>query len=209
MGSGIRREPEGAAEELFDLVIVGGGLQGIMIALEAVRRRLRPLLLERADFGGEMSRGALRLLQEAPPSLRSLLRPPGALDERLWWRQHFPAQVRTLPVVMPLQDGERADAPGLIDRLERRLCGVRRDDAYPDFGRPRALSRDEVLEACPMLRRPGLAGGVIWRSRRPCTGQAVPRGVALGVHDGRDRAQLHRSDRHRHPPRGDRRRRRP
>ena len=36
----------------FDLVVVGGGIYGVMLALEAGRRGQRALLLEKDDFGG-------------------------------------------------------------------------------------------------------------------------------------------------------------
>ena len=88
MGQGIRRDPQAAAEGLFDLIVVGGGIHGIMVALEATRRRLRPLLLERDDFGGGTTQAALRLLQKRPWDLRSLLRTPAAPDERFWWWRH-------------------------------------------------------------------------------------------------------------------------
>ena len=66
----LRRDPSAAATEAHDLIIVGGGIYGAMTALEAARRRLRPLLLERNDYGGATSwnshrivHGGLRYLQ--------------------------------------------------------------------------------------------------------------------------------------------------
>ena len=46
----IVRDPATACGRAYDLIIVGGGMYGSMVALEAARRGLRPLLLERDDF---------------------------------------------------------------------------------------------------------------------------------------------------------------
>ncbi|MDX1541121.1 MAG: FAD-dependent oxidoreductase, partial [Geminicoccaceae bacterium] len=171
--AGVRREPEAAAGELFDLIVVGGGIHGIMLALEATRRRLRPLLLERADFGGGATAGALRLLPEEPASLGALLRARGAADERLWWWQHFPAQVEPLPVVMPLHEGQQGPDRRPLHRLERHLRRFRKDGAPAALAGPRALSRDELIEICPHLTSPDLTGGLTW------TGLGIPSATRL------------------------------
>ena len=56
------RDPSALAVTEFDLIVVGGGVYGIMVALEATRRGLCPLLIERADFGGATSHNSLRIV---------------------------------------------------------------------------------------------------------------------------------------------------
>ncbi|MBA2564749.1 MAG: FAD-dependent oxidoreductase, partial [Gemmatimonadetes bacterium] len=56
------RDPAAAARERYDVVIVGGGAYGACLALESARRGLRPLLLERGDFGGATSWNSLRIV---------------------------------------------------------------------------------------------------------------------------------------------------
>ena len=58
----IERNPRTASRPDYDLVIVGGGVQGVALSLEAARRGLRPILLERGDFGGETSWNSLRII---------------------------------------------------------------------------------------------------------------------------------------------------
>ena len=45
-----------------DLIVVGGGIHGACLTLEAARRGLKPLLLERSDFGGATSWASLRII---------------------------------------------------------------------------------------------------------------------------------------------------
>lgn len=51
----ILRDPSGFAGNRYDLIVIGGGIYGVTLALEAVRRGLSCLLLERDDFGGHTS----------------------------------------------------------------------------------------------------------------------------------------------------------
>ena len=46
----------------WNLLIVGGGIHGAMLALEAGLRGLRALLIERADFGAATSFNSLRIV---------------------------------------------------------------------------------------------------------------------------------------------------
>ena len=59
---GAPRSVEALSRSSWDLVIVGGGVYGVAAALEAARRGLRPLLLERGDFGGETTWNSLRIV---------------------------------------------------------------------------------------------------------------------------------------------------
>ena len=62
MGSELIRDCPGAADEQYDLVVIGGGIHGAMALLEAARRGLRALLVERGDFGCGTSQHSLRIL---------------------------------------------------------------------------------------------------------------------------------------------------
>ncbi len=68
---GWRRSTLETLQEPFDLIIIGGGITGCGILLDAAQRGLRPLLLEKGDFAsGTSSRssklihGGLRYLKE-------------------------------------------------------------------------------------------------------------------------------------------------
>ena len=99
----IARDPAAVAEKHFDLAIVGGGIYGACIALEAARRGLSSVTLERADFGSQTSfnslrivHGGLRYLRDANPKLmRTMSR------ERRRWMRIAPHLVHPLPCLIP------------------------------------------------------------------------------------------------------------
>jgi glycerol-3-phosphate dehydrogenase len=99
------------AENEFDVVVVGGGITGAGVALDAATRGFSVALLERADFAaGTSSRssklvhGGLRYLQNFDLALVR-----EALLERQLMVALAPHLVHPLPLVVPAFDGVRPD----------------------------------------------------------------------------------------------------
>jgi glycerol-3-phosphate dehydrogenase len=99
-----------AAEE-FDLLVIGGGITGAGVALDAASRGYSVALVERADYAsGTSSRssklvhGGLRYLQNFDLGLVR-----EALLERQLLTALAPHLVRPLPLVVPAFDGARPD----------------------------------------------------------------------------------------------------
>ena len=160
----ILRDPAAAARARYDLIVVGGGAYGIMIALEATRRRLRPLLLESADFAGATSHNSLRILHGGLRYLQSLdlRRSLQSIRERAWWRVHFPDLVQPLPCLMPLYgDGLRRPAALRLGLLLNDLLGRWQAPAAPLQG-GRLIDAATVRTLCPAIDAAGLLGGAIW-----------------------------------------------
>jgi glycerol-3-phosphate dehydrogenase len=120
----------------FEIIIVGGGIYGAMLALEAGMRGVSTLLVESDDFGGRTSANNLRILHGGLRHLQSLdlVRYWGSVAERRWYLRHFPELTRPLPFVMPLRGRglQRRSvfhvALALNDALSiRRNSGVRHD----------------------------------------------------------------------------------
>ena len=111
----IRRDPVAVDRSHFDLVVIGGGVYGIALALEAARRRLGVLLVERRDFGGETSWNSLHIIHGGLRSLQTmdLHRFREMVTERRWWLQEFPDLVEPLPCLMPLY-GRGLRRPGVL-----------------------------------------------------------------------------------------------
>src|SRR6202012_1314125 len=96
-------------EEEFDVVVVGGGITGAGVALDAASRGYGVALLERADSAsGTSSRssklvhGGLRYLQNFDLGLVR-----EALLERQLMVRPAPHLVRPLPFVVPAFEGSR------------------------------------------------------------------------------------------------------
>lgn len=99
------------ADEEFDVVVVGGGITGAGVALDAAARGYSVALLERSDYAsGTSSRssklvhGGLRYLQNFDLGLVR-----EALLERRLMVALAPHLVRPLPLVVPAFDGARPD----------------------------------------------------------------------------------------------------
>src|ERR1700676_1408267 len=102
---------ETLAREQFDIVVIGGGITGAGVALDAASRGYSVALLERADFAsGPSSRssklvhGGLRYLQNFDLGLVR-----EALLERQLMVTLAPHLVRPLPMVVPAFEGARPD----------------------------------------------------------------------------------------------------
>src|SRR6266487_2698959 len=98
-------------EHPFDVVVVGGGITGAGVALDAASRGYSVALLERDDFGqgtssrsSKMVHGGLRYLQNFDLGLVR-----EALLERQLMVQLAPHLVRPLPFVVPAFEGARPD----------------------------------------------------------------------------------------------------
>src|SRR5438067_5159138 len=102
---------EALAGEQFDIVVIGGGITGAGVALDAASRGYSVALVEQADFAsGTSSRssklvhGGLRYLQNFDLGLVR-----EALLERQLMVRLAPQLVRPLKMVVPAFDGARPD----------------------------------------------------------------------------------------------------
>jgi glycerol-3-phosphate dehydrogenase len=139
----------------FDVVVVGGGITGAGVALDAATRGFSVALLERADYAsGTSSRssklvhGGLRYLQNFDLGLVR-----EALLERQLMVALAPHLVKPLPLVVPAFDGARPDrlvgvGLNLYDVMSRER-GRKGESWSPE--RHRVISGEEVLELLPAL----------------------------------------------------------
>src|SRR3954471_3535289 len=92
------------ADDPFDVLVVGGGITGAGVALDAASRGLRTALIERDDFASGTSskssklvHGGLRYLQQGDVRLVY-----EALHERQRLRHNAPHLVKILPFLIPV-----------------------------------------------------------------------------------------------------------
>jgi glycerol-3-phosphate dehydrogenase len=160
----IPREPSAAERRRFDLIVVGGGIQGATIALEASRRGVTCLLLERGDYGSGASAASLRILHGGVRQLQRLqpARAWRSLRARAWFLRRYPELVAPLPCLFPL-DGHGLRRPTCAraalaaHALLARLAGVGRD-----LPGGRVLSAPRARELLGGLRLDDLAGAALW-----------------------------------------------
>ena len=153
------RQLERLASELFDVLVVGGGVTGCGVALDAASRGLSVALIEKRDFAaGTSSRssklihGGLRYLERFDLGLvREALHERRLLTQRL-----APHLVHPTPFLLPLEHGLKDRAylgAGLL--LYDALAGVR-----PAMPRHRHLSLEACRRAVPSLKEGVVTGGI-------------------------------------------------
>jgi glycerol-3-phosphate dehydrogenase len=156
------------AAEPFDVLVVGGGITGAGVALDAATRGYSVALVERGDFAiGTSSRssklvhGGLRYLQNFDLGLVR-----EALLERQLNVALAPHLVKPLPLVVPAFDGARPDRmTGIGLNMYDVMSTVRRrgrDDDYWSPARHRTISGDEAVELLPALAERGPSGGYLF-----------------------------------------------
>jgi glycerol-3-phosphate dehydrogenase len=168
------------SDDEFDVVVVGGGITGAGVALDAASRGYSVALIERSDYAsGTSSRssklvhGGLRYLQNFDLGLvREAL-----LERRLLVRL-APHLVRPLPLVVAAFGGERPDrltGVGLnlydvmsVERSRRRSRrggergGAESSEESWSPERHRMISGEEVCELLPALRARDPTGGYLF-----------------------------------------------
>ena len=169
------------ADEPFDVLVIGGGITGAGVALDAASRGYSVGLVEKGDYArGTSSRssklvhGGLRYLQNFDLGLVR-----EALLERQLLAALAPHLVRPLPLIVPAFDGARPDrlvGIGLnmydvmaVDRIRRSPLGRRRPrdanlDGREDWSpaRHRVIDGAEVAELIPALAARNPSGGYLF-----------------------------------------------
>jgi glycerol-3-phosphate dehydrogenase len=152
------------ANERFDLLVIGGGITGAGVALDAAARGLSTALVERDDFASGTSskssklvHGGLRYLQHREFKL---------VYENLYERQialrNAPHLVRILPFLIPvlskdgLMNAKLARALGWALWMYDLTGGLRIGKAH------RRIKKDAALAHMPTLRAPNVAAAYIY-----------------------------------------------
>jgi glycerol-3-phosphate dehydrogenase len=156
------------AATTFDVVVVGGGITGAGVALDAAARGLRTALVERDDFASgtsskssKMVHGGLRYLQQKEIGLVY-----EALAERQRLRKNAPHLVKTLPFLFPMFSKD-----GLIPAKLARMMGTMMW-AYDLTGGARIgklhdrVTKSEALAHMPTLKAERLAASYLYYDAR-------------------------------------------
>ena len=159
---------EAVAGQRFEVVVIGGGITGAGVALDAASRGYSVALLERGDYAigtssrsSKMVHGGLRYLQNLDLGLVR-----EALLERQLMVQLAPHLVYPTPFLVPSFAEERRDRRvgfglNMYDvmattrvgrgRREMRSSKEEKEDFYWSPDRHRTIGRDELLELVPAL----------------------------------------------------------
>ncbi len=164
----IKREPKAASEVTHDLIVVGGGIHGVMLAFEASKRGYRVLLLDKNDFGGATTFNSLRIVHGGLRYLQNMdvRRVLESVHERNWFLRHYPQLVKPLPCLMPLyRNGlKRVSAFRAALWINDLLAWNRNHGLVPEarLNAGRVIDELETYRLFPGVDKDALEGGAVW-----------------------------------------------
>ena len=169
-------------EQSYDLLIIGGGITGAGIALDAASRGLKTALLEKNDFAfGTSSRstklihGGLRYLKQLE---FGLVKEVGS--ERAVVHNLAPHLVVPEKMLLPLSEkkglGYWLTSIGL--KIYDWLAGVKPEDQR------RMLTRSQTLRSEPLLRKDDVKGGAIYAEYRTDDARLTIENIKAAVQHG-------------------------
>lgn len=144
-------------EQQFDLIIIGGGITGAGIALDAASRGLKVCLFEKGDFASGTSSKSTKLIHGGLRYLKQfdikLVRDTGT--ERAIVYHNAPHVVHPEKMLLPIIEG------GSYGKFMTRigltvydwLAKVKKEE------RRKMLSKEQVMQLEPQLKSEGLKGG--------------------------------------------------
>jgi len=164
-----RSEALGRLEhETFDVLVIGGGITGAGVALDAASRGLRTALVERHDFASgtsskssKMVHGGLRYLQQ-----RDFRLVYEALHERQRLLENAPHLVAPLPFLIPLFGRDGIVSKGVARTYATALTLYDLTGGLRIGKRHRRITQAETLAHLPTLRTDRLVAGFIYYDAR-------------------------------------------
>src|ERR1700722_6162665 len=155
--TGMKRDTRPLADSTFDLLVLGGGITGAGVALDAALRGLHVALIDKGDFASGTSSASSKLVHGGLRYLehRQFRLVYEALHERRRLLRNAPHLVRPLRFVIPFRTGGRVPAwkwrAGLM--LYDLLAG------RGNLSRNRGCSLAQLRREFPGLQVDGMTGG--------------------------------------------------
>lgn len=156
----MNRDINRLVKTAYDLLVIGGGINGAAIAHLAAKRGLKVALLEKGDFASGTSSKSTKLIHGGIRYLENfeLDLVYESLKERHVQLAAAPHLVKSLPFVIPVYQGDKRPLwmMQLGVFLYDFLAGRYRIKPW------RNLSREEVIRLEPGIEQEGLKGGVLY-----------------------------------------------
>ncbi len=148
----------------FDLIVIGGGITGAGIALDASARGMKVVLIEMQDFAAGTSSRSTKLIHGGLRYLKQLefklVAEVG--KERAIVHHNAPHLTKPEHLLLPIvEDGSLTKFTARLGMtIYEFLAGVKKEEKHI------VLNREETIAAEPLLRRDNLLGGVLFYEYR-------------------------------------------
>jgi glycerol kinase len=172
-----------AANTSFDLIVIGGGITGCGIALDATARGLKVLLVEKTDFAAGTSSKSTKLIHGGLRYLKQLefglVRETGT--ERAVVHNLAPHLVHPEKMLLPIVENGTFSklTASLAISVYDFLANVKKED------RKKVFSKTETLEQEPLLNPDFLKGGIQYSEYRTddarLTIELVKKAISMGA----------------------------
>lgn len=164
----MKRNITELSNNVYDLIIIGGGIYGAWAAWDAALRGLSVALLEKRDFGSATSSNSLKVIHGGLRYLQyaGFRRMRKSIYERATLMRVAPHIVHPLPFLMPtyghLMKSKEIMSLALMmnDIIGFDRNRVKDPEKYLPGGR--VISKEECLRVFPGVYEEGLTGGAIW-----------------------------------------------
>ncbi|NEO45480.1 MAG: glycerol-3-phosphate dehydrogenase/oxidase [Moorea sp. SIO4A3] len=164
----MKRNIQKLAQQEYDLLIVGGGINGAVCAWDATLRGLKVALLERGDFGGATSSNSAKIAHSGVRYLQhaDFKRMRESISERATLMQIAPHLIDVQPYLLPIYGHGIKGLEtmtlyfAIYDLLSKDKRRVK--DSARCIPNCQILSKQEVLEMWSSLDPDNLTGGAIW-----------------------------------------------
>jgi len=185
----MKRWQADLAEQVFDVVVIGGGIYGAAITWQLTTAGLKTLLLDRGDFCGATSANSLKILHGGLRYLQhlDLKRMRESIRSRRDLMAACPHLVRPLGCLLP------TSGYGLRSRLVMGTAFLFNDliswdrnkglGAENRLGRSRILDRQKLFAALPGLERREISGGALWHDGLACNTERLALEHILAARD--------------------------
>lgn len=153
-----------ATQTNYDVLVIGGGITGCGIALDAASRGLKVLVLEMQDFASGTSGRSTKLIHGGLRYLKQLefglVAEVG--KERKIVHQNAPHLTKPEPMLLPIvKGGSLGKFTGKLGMLVYEwLAGVKREEKHLILNKKRALEKE------PLLQENNLLGGILFYEYR-------------------------------------------
>jgi glycerol-3-phosphate dehydrogenase len=150
----------------LDVIVIGGGITGTGIALDAATRGLRVALVEKHDLAFGTSRwssklvhGGLRYLATGNVGIARR----SAIERGILMTRNAPHLVKAMPQLVPLLPEMSPASRALVRFGFAAGDGLRKLAGTPSSTLPRSrcVSAERAIEMAPTVRRDGLSGGLL------------------------------------------------
>ncbi len=171
-----------ATSELFDVVVIGGGITGAGIALTAARKGWKTLIIDKHDFAfgtssrsAKMIHGGLRYLQNLQIKLVK-----EALHEREHLLKEYPHLVKPQPFFMPIYKSRLSKI-----KLGIGLSGYDYLTGESSMPKHAEIDLEEVKQRFPQLKTDAMVGGFVYYDAKTndarLTNEVIQEAVDLGA----------------------------